>query len=157
MKKPAWWAACLLILLAAGGTGILFNLAAPQGIGWLPREVARPLWREIDLARAQRLWQEGVLFVDARDPGHYKLAHVRRAVGLNPQEWEILYPLLRPQLKGAAQVVVYGRSLSRFPAATVAQRLAQDGVGQVWVLGATFEQWRQAGLPSRVRKVGRAG
>ncbi len=138
---------CLLILAMAAAAGLAFNLAAPQGIGWLPAEVSRPLWQAVGLSRARELQKAGALFIDARDPGRYRAGRVRGALSLPPEEFGRYYPMLRAQLKQAATLVVYGRSRSRWPAAWVAQELARRGHGRVLVLSATLEQWRAAGYP----------
>ena len=61
-------AGCLGILAFSALAGLVFNLVMPQGIGWLPAEVASPRWGAVDLAEAHRLYQAGARFVDARDP-----------------------------------------------------------------------------------------
>ncbi len=157
LRRPRLPLAMALILLAAAGGGLAFNLLMPQGVGWLPEAVARPLWRPLELARAVRLRQQGALMVDARDPGHYKAAHLRGAVNLSPRERELLWPLLEPQLRRAPAVVVYGRYRSRWPAAEIAQFLCRQGLRRVYVLQATLEQCRAAGLPLRRRRPRRQG
>ena len=149
MSLKAGW---LLILILALGGAVAFNTLMPQGIGLLPPEVSRPLWQPASLRMALKLHEQGAQFVDARDPGVYKLEHVRGAVNLYPQELELIYPLLRDQLKQASQVVVYGRSRSRFPAATVAQFLRRQGLERVWVFEGDLGQWQKAGGPVRSRR-----
>lgn len=138
---------CLLILLFAALAGLVFNLVAPQGIGWLPSEVSRPLWQSADLARARELHSSGALFVDARDPGDYRAGRVRGALSLPPEEFDRYYPMLKAQLKQAKSIVVYGRTFSRWPAAWVAQELAKRGHDQVLVMDAGPAQWRANGYP----------
>ena len=135
--------------MAAATCGWLFNAFMPQGIGLMPAYLAHPLWQPVSLARAADLWQEGALFLDARDPGQYKRGHIRRAMNLSPPEREFLYPLLEPSLRKAKVIVVYGRSRSRFPAARIAQFLRQQGFREVWVLEARYSDWRAAGHPVR--------
>lgn len=141
--------AFIVILLLAMGAGLLFNHFMPQGIGFLPPETADPLWAPASVRVGLTLHGQGALFVDARDPGSYKQAHIRGAVNLNSQEWDMLYPLLKEQIMAAGQVVVYGRSRSRFPAAGVAQRLRRQGVERVWVVQGSLEDWERAGGPVR--------
>ncbi len=142
----------LLIVAAAALAGLFFNLLAPQGLGLLPPEVSRPLWKPVSMTDAADLRENGAMFIDARDPGDYKQAHIRGAVNLNREEWDKLYPLLEEVLRGAPTLVVYGRSRSRHPAAWVAQRLRELEFADVRVMQATFEQWREAGLPVRAKR-----
>lgn len=142
----------LLIVVLAAAAGFAFNMLAPQGVGILPPEVADPLWQPIGMTEADGLRGKGAMFVDARDPGDYKLAHIRGAVNLNREEWSKLYPLLKDVLHAAPTLVVYGRSRSRYPAAWVAQQLRKNGLADVRVMQATFDQWREAGLPLRAKR-----
>ena len=84
--------ACGFILLAAMAGAFLFNALMPQGIGFLPTEIKNPLWQPAPLDQAKALYDQRVLFVDARDPGKYKLGHVRGAVNLPPDEYKLIYP-----------------------------------------------------------------
>jgi len=138
-----------MIPLFAAVLGWLFNAAMPQGIGVMPRYVAHPLWLAADVDQTRQLWQEGALLVDARDPGEYKRGHVRGAINLYPEEWELMLPLLEPQLQQASRLLVYGRSTSRFPAAWVGQKLRQMGMGRVWVSEEGMERLEMMGLPMR--------
>ena len=147
MQAQRTCAHCLMILAAAGICGLLFNLTAPQGVGLSPEAVTNPLWDRIELPQAQSLHQSGALFVDARDVDHYQVARIRGAVSLSPAEWDILYPLLRSTLSDASAVVVYGRTLSRFPAAVTAQKLKREGLRNVHVVSEPIEALRDAGLP----------
>lgn len=142
-------AACLGILLAAAGLGLVFNLVMDQGIGPLPPEVADPLWMPVGLGQAWKLKQDGAILVDARDPGDYRAGRVRGALSLPPEEFDRYYPMLSKQLGQAKAIVVYGRSLSRWPAAWVAQELARRGHATVAVMEAGLDDWERAGYPMR--------
>jgi rhodanese-related sulfurtransferase len=117
----------------------------PQGISITPSHIAHPLWQPVSLKKAADLWSQGALFVDARDPGDYKRSHIRGAMNLSPMEREHLYPLLKSSFQEAKQIVVYGRSFSRFPAAEIGQFLREQGFKEVWVMEARFADWRAAG------------
>ena len=135
----------------------MFNSFMPQGIGLTPSYISHPLWRPVSLQRAADLWTQGAMFVDARDPGHYKKSHIRRAMNLSPMEIEHLYPLLKPSFQAAKEIVVYGRSFSHYPAAEIGQFLRQQGFEDVWVMDASLDDWRMAGYAVRQPKRLRSG
>lgn len=134
------------MIIIAVAAGLAFNLLTPQGIGWLPSYMAQPQWQAVDLAQAAKLQKEGAVLVDARDPGDYKSARAAGAVNLYPEEIKLLWPLLEPTLRGAPAVVVYGRYLSRWPAAQVAQFLREQGLPKVYVMQGGLTEWQAAGL-----------
>lgn len=146
-RRQALLGPWLLILLLAAALALGFNLLMPQGMGWLPEEIARPLWQPVDLEQAWRLHQQGALFIDARDPGDYLKSRVAEALNLPPEEMERYYPWLKDKLAAASYIVVYGRAYGRDPAAWVAQRLARLGHSPVAVLQAGLADWRRAGHP----------
>lgn len=142
-----------LIFFLAGLSALVFNLVMPQGIGFLPPGIKDPLWREVGLAEARAMWDQGALFVDARDPGPYKLARVKGAVSIYPQQLEMLARLLHKKLAAAPALVVYGKTRSRYMAATVAQYLIKKGMKKVVVMERNFDQWLLAGYPVIQRRV----
>lgn len=135
------------IVIFAAILGIAFNIMAPQGIGFLPKEVSRPQWLEADIKHVGQLVKQGALLIDARPAGDYNQSRIRGAVKLPVEELEALYPLLADTITQAPAVVVYGRSFSRFPAATVGQYLAEQGISNVYVTEASLEELTRAGLP----------
>ncbi|MFH1058527.1 MAG: rhodanese-like domain-containing protein [Pseudomonadota bacterium] len=137
---------CGLILAAALALGWLFNLVMPQGVGWVPPEVANPLWRRLPAAEVQTLVRAGALLLDAREAGDYAKARVRGALKLPADEIAKLYPLMQPLIAKAPAVVVYGQSTSRFPAATVAQHLRSQGFIRVYVVEGCLDTLEKAGF-----------
>lgn len=143
---------CLLVLAAAVAGGFVFNLLMPQGIGWLPPEIASPRYALAGLEKVKELHAAGALFVDARDAGSYAQARLRGAVKLPAEELAQIFPLLRPTLEAAPALVVYGRSLSRFPAAKVGQFLVEQGFKEVWVSEYCLDSLQEAGLAVQQRR-----
>ena len=138
--------ACLAILLGAAAGGFVFNWLMPQGLSWLPPEVARPLWRPLPLEEARALASQGGLLIDAREAGDYSQARLRGAVKLPAGEIDQIYRFLKPMLDKAPALLVYGQSTSRFPAATVAQFLRREGFDKVYVLEGCLDTLAQAGF-----------
>lgn len=143
---------CLAIFLAAVAGGLAFNLVMPQGIGWRPPEVASPRYALAGLDKVKELQAQGALFVDARDAGSYAQARLRGAVKLPADEIAQIFPLLKPLLEAAPALVVYGKSLSRFPAAKVGQFLVEQGFAEVWVSEYCLDSLQEAGLPVQQRR-----
>ena len=154
-RNPSLLRACLTILVCAGLGGFLFNWLMPQGIGFVPPEVAKPLWQSIAPQQAKELREQGAVFLDAREAGDYGKARLRGALKLPAGEIDKLYRFLEPSLRQAPALVVYGQSLSRFPAATLAQYLREQGFAQVFVLEGCLETLRGQGFD--IQEVKRGG
>jgi rhodanese-related sulfurtransferase len=146
---------CITVLALALACGLMFNLVTPQGIGLIPAELKRPLWRSADLKQGWKLYQEGALFFDARDPGDYKMGQIKKAINLAPEEWERMWPMFKKVALSAETVVVYGNYFSRRPAEIVANRLRRVGLETVYVLEAGLEEWVKAGHPVRMPRRGK--
>lgn len=145
-RKPSLWRACLAMLVMAAVGGFLFNWLMPQGVGFIPPEVRDPLWRTIAPAQAKELREHGAVFLDAREAGDYGKARLRGALKLPAGEIDKLYRFLEPTLKQAPALVVYGQSLSRFPAAYLAQHLKRQGYEKVYVLEGCLDTLRGQGF-----------
>jgi rhodanese-related sulfurtransferase len=153
--RPYPWARlCLVVLAVAMAGGLAFNLFTPQGIGWLPPEIESPRYALAGLEKVKELHATGALFIDARDAGSYAQARLRGAVKLPADELAQIFPLLKPTLEAAPALVVYGRSLSRFPAATVGQFLVEQGFAGVWVSEYCLDSLQEAGLAVQQRRKG---
>ncbi len=145
---------CLAILVLAMAGGFSFNLLMPQGIGWLPPEIMSPRYALAGLEQVKALHDQGALFVDARDAGSYAQVRLRGAVKLPADELDQVYPLLKSTLEAAPALVVYGRSLSRFPAAKVGQFLRDQGFKAVYVSEYCLDSLQEAGLSVQRRRRG---
>ena len=145
-RTPSLLPTCLAMLLWAAAGGFLFNWLMPQGIGFIPPEVRSPLWEVIAPAEAKELKEQGAVFLDARDAGDYGQARLRGALKLPAGDIDKLYRFLAPLLQKAPALVVYGQSLSRFPAATVAQHLKRQGFQKVYVLEGCLDTLRDQGF-----------
>jgi rhodanese-related sulfurtransferase len=137
----------VIIVLLAAAAALAFNLITPQGLAYLPPEVAQPLWQPADAASVKRQVDNGARLVDARPAGDYNRKRVRGALKIPFDNMAAIYALLDDTLGQAPAVVVYGRSFSRFPAATVGQFLRSRGLAQVFVTEASLEEMEKAGLP----------
>lgn len=141
---------CLLILAAALAAAVIFNALAPQGIGAMPEALTKPQWKKVSLAQAYEMFSDGAMFMDARSDAEYEQGHVWWAFNFSPQKFEMLGKMLAPSLVNDQLIVIYGRTASRWPAALVAQGLAKNGYTNVYVMNASYDDWREAGYPTTI-------
>ncbi len=66
--------------------------------------------------------------------------------GRKPSIFVRIYPLLAQSIKDASEVLLYGRSFSRFPAARLGQFLCKQGISKVYVTEASLGDLQKAGL-----------
>ncbi len=100
---------------------------------------------EISLEQAQRLHQDGVLFVDARSSKAYSQWHIEGALSL---PWSApLPPTVIEHLRGLPLTIVYCQSKRCDEAARLVDRLRQYGIDTARVLSRGAQGWKQAGLP----------
>jgi rhodanese-related sulfurtransferase len=137
---------CLGIVVFATIMALGFNLIMPQGLSFMPPEISDPLWREVTAPQAFEQAKNGAMVVDARLAGDFNARRVRGALKIPVQELADMYKLLHTTLRKAPAIVIYGRTFSTFPAATVAQFLREQGFKKVYVCQASLEDLHKAGF-----------
>lgn len=108
---------------------------------------------KIGLAPAYSLFESGASFIDGRKPDEYAAGHVRDAVNLrnedvqqNNQAWQDFFQ--NANLEGSVYVVYcYGKDCHE--ADQLRDTLAAVGFKKVFVMEASFEEWKAAGHPAQ--------
>src|SRR5258708_24432722 len=68
--------------------------------------------RLLRLAEAQALWHEpSTIFLDVRSTTDYEFGHISGAILLPEEQFETLFPELKPRLERARVIVVYCKSV----------------------------------------------
>ena len=137
---------CVGIVVFATVMALGFNFIMPQGLSFMPPEISSPMWQEVTAQQAFEQAQNGAMVVDARLAGDFNARRVRGALKMPVQELTDMYKLLHTTLRQAPAIVVYGRTLSTFPAATVGQFLREQGFAKVYVCQASLEDLHKAGF-----------
>ncbi len=125
--------------------GLMAMAAIPAGLAaWThPR---RPAWNsdEVQVAVAEDL-RDRVLWVDARPPAEYELAHIPGAIALHEETWDEELGALLDVWTPEKVVVVYCSTLSCQTSHDVAKRLREEvALKDVRVLAGGWESWFKA-------------
>jgi rhodanese-related sulfurtransferase len=104
------------------------------------------LWQPVDSREAWRKVTDGATLIDARPAGDFNAKRIRGALKMPAQDVDFLYSLLQNSLRQAPAIVIYGRTFSTFPAATVGQYLRRHGLEQVYVTQARLAELEEAGF-----------
>ncbi|MCU0589690.1 MAG: rhodanese-like domain-containing protein, partial [Syntrophobacteraceae bacterium] len=144
----ASWLDYALILLLATVVGVLFNLAAPQGIPLVQETLLRPRSASMPPQGVARLvGHEGAVLVDARPRELHDGKRIPGAVNVPLSLFDVMYMMKLSALDSQRPIVVYGRHVSRLYDEEVAFRLRQRDHENVWVLEGGLEAWAAEGLP----------
>jgi len=104
--------------------------------------------KTVNLTQAHALWQEGALFIDAREPEEFREIHIPGALSLPP---EVLEKEGNRALTGIVKdrrLVVYCSQASCDAALKVAEGLQKLGYTQVLAFMEGFQAWDEAGFPA---------
>jgi rhodanese-related sulfurtransferase len=118
----------------------------PQTDLWPSQSVAGiPL---LDRAQADALWHDSsTLFVDVRSPIDYQYGHILGAISMPEEEFDKLFPSLRPRLEQARTIVVYCKSVDCGKSLWVAIRLRNLGLMQTQIYPHGWNEWSLHDLP----------
>ena len=146
----SWWKTlikpCLAIVVLATILGVGLNVALPHGLPFLPVEISNPLWQKIDSRQFYDLSTQGAIILDARPAGDYNKARIKGAIKFPVGDIDTLYPLLKDNLVKAPAIIIYGKSFSSFPAATVGQYLRNQKIEKVYATEAGLFDLVKAGF-----------
>jgi len=138
----------VLVLLLATVVGLLFNLAAPQGIPLVPETLLRPKSAVVAPREAMRSLEAGTaIIVDARPRELYEQRHIRGAVNVPLSLFDIMYMMKLSRLDPDHLIIVYGRHISRHYDEELAFRLRQRDHENVRVLEGGLQAWLTEELP----------
>ena len=113
-----------------------------RGLQPIAHEEVTRLWRAPDYGK-------GIVFVDARDDGHYRAGHIPGAYQFNSYEMEKYFPTILPVCLGATQVVVYCNGGDCEDSEFAAITLGQAGVplSRLAVYTGGMSEWAGDRLP----------
>jgi len=107
---------------------------------------AIPLLRRDD---AEALWRSGTaVFLDVRSQADYEQGHIAGALHFPEEEIEQRLPAVKPRLERASALVVYCGSENCGKSLWAAIRLRHEGLTQVRIYPAGWNEWHRHGLPS---------
>ncbi len=156
IKTPLGQMAILLIVSCIIGFGS--NLVRSNSIPWIGEELAvaetvdlesnEPILTAISLAQAKSFYDDGILFLDARDEGYYNQGHIQGAMK-NAFLMELIFNIESLQSK-ETPLVVYCGDPGCGDSEDLAYNLKDSGFTKLYVFKGGWVEWSAAGYPSEV-------
>ena len=138
----------LLILIVSAGVALLFNASSPNGVSLLPESLFRPSPRVVTASEVKLMWEKtDAVLVDARPVEFYRLKHIRGAVNVPLDVFDVVYMMKLNGLAPERRIIVYGRTISRHFDEEVAHRLTQRDRKDVMVFTGGLSAWEKQGFP----------
>ncbi|HPD61401.1 MAG TPA: cyclic nucleotide-binding domain-containing protein [Thermodesulfobacteriota bacterium] len=129
--------------------GLLFNFANPQGLRLTQKSWSEDPIATITPVMANQKYNQGeVLFIDARPSSFYAQEHIKGALSLPADLFDIAYLMEREQIDRAHEIVVYGRTISSLYDEQVAAKLRLRGHTNVSILAGDLSTWKKKGYPT---------
>lgn len=156
IRTPLGQSAILLLVSCIVGFGS--NLIRSETIPWIAKELTvvesldtesdAPILVAISIEQAKSFYDEGVLFVDARDEGYYNQGHIQGAMK-NAFLMELIFNIEAIQSK-TTPLVVYCGDPGCGDSEDLAYDLKDSGFTKLYVFKGGWVEWSVAGYPSGV-------
>jgi CRP-like cAMP-binding protein/rhodanese-related sulfurtransferase len=128
---------------------LLFNFANPQGVRLTQKSWSEDPIAAITPTAASQKYNKGeVLFIDARPSSFYDQEHIKGALSLPSDLFDIAYLMELEQINRSQEIVVYGRTISSLYDEQVADKLRLRGHTNVSILAGDLSAWRKKGYPT---------
>jgi rhodanese-related sulfurtransferase len=159
LRQDLVWAGGILLLAAALGVGLQWQLVRLSWTGALPglleqqreqrRQVEFQGVKTLNLAQAYEIFQKGqALFVDARNPEEFAELHIAGAVNLSRERLDQEGARALAGIPVDREMVVYCGMVSCDAALKTAEKLQTMGYSRVLVFMGGFRAWDDAGYPA---------
>ncbi|HXK61289.1 MAG TPA: rhodanese-like domain-containing protein [Acidobacteriota bacterium] len=151
----------ITIVIGAFVLAGLYNTFSGRGIPWVPQQVevegaAKPRLvlsesaaaiNYIELEEAKEKFNDGALFVDARETAEYRAGHVKGALHISAKEEP---KAIQSALSGQQdrEIVVYCDGEDCGASSMLAGKLKRLGFEKVHVFFEGWSAWHAAGLPT---------
>ncbi len=149
----------MIVLVAVAAAG-LNNTFSGRGIPWVPKKVSvegsKPRLvlsssaeaiNYIQLKEAQSKFDQGIRFIDAREPEEYRAGHVRGAVNIPSGEAPEAIPNELASQSRDQEIVVYCDGEECGASNLLAGKLQRLGFTKVHVFFGGWTAWQTARLP----------
>ena len=154
LTRPLHQVAIFLALSCLIGFGS--NLARNNSIPWLAQELVlaesidtnsnEPVLTAISLDQAKSFFDDGILFLDARDEGYYDAGHIKGAMR-NLFLFELIFKIEEKQSK-SDPLVVYCGDPGCGDSEDLAYDLQGEGFNKLYVFKGGWLEWSAASYPS---------
>ena len=143
------WLDFVLIFSVTIICALLFNFANPQGVGLIQKSWSEdPIAAITPTAASQKHTKGEVLFVDARPSSFYDQEHIKGALSLPSDLFDIAYLMGLERIDRSQEIVVYGRTISSLYDEQVADKLRLRGHTNVSILAGDLSAWKKKGYPT---------
>jgi rhodanese-related sulfurtransferase len=103
----------------------------------------------LTVKEAEALWHNpSTIFLDVRTELEYVQGHIQGAIWLPEDDFDKHFPALKARLEKARAIVVYCKSRDCGKSLWAGLRLRQQGLDQVRIYPAGWNEWSYKGLPS---------
>jgi rhodanese-related sulfurtransferase len=126
---------------------LLFNFANPQGARLGQTWSEDPIAAITPTDANQKYNKGAVLFVDARPSNFYDQEHIKGALSLPSDLFDIAYLMGLERIDRSQEIVVYGRTISSLYDEQVADKLRLRGHTNVSILAGDLSAWKKKGYP----------
>ena len=150
----------VIISVIAIGLGVAVNALSPHGIalkgdwdkskGMITARSKNDIVgkkSEIELADAIALYQQGVLFVDARAEDFYKTGHIKGAISLPVENFFDKIAAFQKQYPETTAVITYCSGRECSDSHDLAENLTQAGYANVRIFIDGYPAWESQGQP----------
>jgi rhodanese-related sulfurtransferase len=143
---------CLIIGISCC-VGIVFNFFWVNRIPFItPSKAELYVRKEIPTLTLEetkeKLDQEGIIILDAREAGDYKLMHIKGALSLPVSHFGLYYPKMKKLLPKEAEIVVYCAGEECGASLHLAEELISLQYKNIQVVLGGWVEWNKAGYPA---------
>jgi rhodanese-related sulfurtransferase len=145
LKQAVYLILCSILL------GIVFNNLRPNGISIIAKtdtvyeQFDKYLIESVDLENAKKLFDDGILFIDARLSEPYSNGHIQGAIPSN--NYDNLLDELFFNHSLDDPVVIYCDNSDCGLSEDLAVQLEMDGFSNLYVFKGGWGEWLKAGYP----------
>jgi rhodanese-related sulfurtransferase len=142
------WFDFFLVIAVSIILAIIFNYSNPNGIPLFPKFPSKNSVPAIGpMAAFEEFQHSETLFLDARPANFYHQRHIKKAVNIPLELFDITYMMTFPKEDKGKKIIVYGGTISKLSDLELADKLILRGYEQVRILEGGLAAWERKGYP----------
>ena len=127
---------------------LVFNQTNPNGIPLFQKLPSKEAVATVPLSAAAEEYKKGdTVFLDAMPANFYEKEHIRGAVNMPLNLFEIVYMMTFGEQDKDKKIIVYGRTISKRYDLEVANKLVLRGYKNTRVMDGGLREWKKKGYP----------